>query len=585
MAGTLPQLLLDASDRHRGVALRVRDGERWSETTFADVGAAATRIAAGLIEAGIRPGDRVAIIGDTRPEWTLVDCGALCAGAIVVPIYQTSSPEECRYVLAHAGARVVFCEDASQVAKIQQVRDVLPALERVISIEPVEHVESLSEFQLAVSASAEETVRARASKVDADDVATIVYTSGTTGPPKGCELTHRNCVATVRMYAGQVQFPPGSVIFMFLPLAHALARMVEFVALDAGVTLSYWGRDPKRLLDDLAAARPTHFPSVPRVFEKVHGRALGAAEDAGAARRRLFDWAVATGAAYRAAVRDGGTAGRLLRARHRVADRLILHRVRDLFGGELQLGLTGAAPIGREVLDFFDACGVPVLEGYGLTETCAAATLNTPVAMRFGTVGQALPGCDVAIADDGEILLRGRMVFRGYRNDPDATASALVDGWLRTGDLGHKDPDGFLSITGRKKDLIITSSGKNITPSNLETALRESRWISEAVVFGDGKPYLVALLTLDRDELGTLAERAGVEPDSTILARHPRVLAEVQADVDAVNARFARIEQIKRFSILEHDFAQAEGEVTPTLKVKRAAVADRYAGLLEALYA
>jgi long-chain acyl-CoA synthetase len=585
MTETLPRLVLDAAERHGGaVALRARHGDGWATTTFAEVRTAALEIAAGLIGLGVRPGDRVAIIGDTRPEWTLADCGALCAGAVVVPVYQTSSPEECRYVLAHAGARVVVCEDAAQVAKVRAISADLPALEHVVSIEPVPGVESLDALRSRAGSEADPRVGERVAAIHADDVATIVYTSGTTGPPKGCELSHANCVATVRMYESQVALPPGSVIFMFLPLAHALARMVEFVALEAGVTLSYWSRDPKRLLEDLESARPTHFPSVPRLFEKVRGRALATAEEAGAARRRLFHWALATGAAYRTAQRGTGPDASL-RLRHAIADRLVLHRVRDLFGGALRLGLTGAAPIGRDVLEFFDACGLLVLEGYGMTETCAAATLNRPGAARFGTVGRPLPGCEVRIADDGEVLLRGPMVFRGYRDDPEATAATFDGDWLRTGDLGRQDADGYLAITGRKKDLIITSSGKNITPANLEAALRESRWISEAVVFGDNRPFLVALLTLDRDELGGLADRARAAPDPAVLSRHPSVLAAIQADVDAVNARFARIEQIKRFSILDHELTQSGGEMTPTLKVKRSAVADRYAGLLDALYA
>jgi len=582
---TIAQLVLAAAERHRGAALRVRDGAGWAETSFGELGAAAVELAAGLLDLGVRPGDRIGILGDTRPEWTLADCGALCAGAVVVPVYQTSSPEECRYVLAHAGVRVLICENAAQLAKFERVRADLPVLEHVVTFEPVDGVPSLRDLRARAGTSAESRVREATAGIGEDDVATIIYTSGTTGPPKGCELTHRSCLATLRMYESQLDLCPGVVIFMFLPLAHALARMVQLVALDAGATLSYWSRDPKRLLDDLAAARPTHFPSVPRLFEKVHARALATVEDAPALRRRVFGWAIATGAAVRAAERQGDRVGPLLRARHRVADRLVLARVRDLFGGALQLGLTGAAPIGRDVLEFFDACGLLILEGYGMTETCAAATLNTPEAARFGTVGRPLPGCDVAIAEDGEVLLRGPMVFGGYRDDAAATDATFAGGWLCTGDLGSMDEDGFLSITGRKKDLIITSSGKNITPSNLETALRESRWISEAVVFGDNRPYLVALLTLDRDELPALAERAGVEPDARTMVDDPRVLAELQVDVDQVNVRFARIEQIKHFGVLDRELSQDDGELTPTLKVKRAAVAARYAERIDALYA
>jgi long-chain acyl-CoA synthetase len=570
-ATTLPQVLRRAVAEHEGTALRFpRDGAM-HDISFRELAARAQEIAGGLIALGVRPGDRVAILGSTRPEWTIADCGALSAGATVVPVYHTNSPEECAYVLSHSGARVLICEDAEQLRKID--RSELPELEHVFTMVPVEGTPSLDELE----------GDAPAVDVDPSDPATIVYTSGTTGPPKGCVLTHANCVATMRMYEDQLrdELRPGVVTFMFLPLAHSLARVVQLVTLDVGATLAFWGGDPKRLLDDIAAARPMYLPSVPRVFEKIHARALAAAEEASPFRRAIFRWAVATGARARAAERRGAKPGRALR----VADRLVLARVRDLFGGELRLGLTGAAPIGREVLEFFDACGVLVLEGYGMTETCAAATLNTRDDFRFGTVGRPLPGSEVAIADDGEILMRGPHVFGGYHRDDEATREIFEDGWLRSGDLGAIDDDGYVAITGRKKDLIITSSGKNISPTNLETALRETRWISQAVVYGDNHPYLVALLTIDPDEVEALAGRAGVPADLSAMVFDPRVHAVLQESVDEVNARFARIEQIKRFAILDHDLSQAEGELTPTLKVKRTNVNQRYQNELEGLYA
>ena len=580
-ATTLPQLLLEAVERHAGAAMRVRRGDAWQETTFAELGAAAREIAGGLIALGVRPGDRVAILGSTRPEWTLADCGALCAGATVVPVYHTNSPEECQYVLAHSAARVLVCEDAAQLAKVESVRDRLPALEHVFTMLPADGARSLSDLR-AIG----EPVGVGMVPVAPADAATIVYTSGTTGPPKGCVLTHANLVATMRMYEDRLreELRPGVVIFMFLPLAHSLARVVQLVALDVGATLSFWQGDPKRLLDDVAEARPTYFPSVPRVFEKIHARALGAVEESSAVRRRLFGWAIATGARVREVERRGGEVGPVLRARARLADRLVLSRVRALFGGELRLGLTGAAPIGREVLDFFDACGVLILEGYGMTETCAAATLNTPGDFRLGTVGRPLPGSEVALAEDGEVLMRGPHVFGGYHRDEDSTRATFDNGWLRSGDLGEIDADGFVAITGRKKDLIITSSGKNISPTNLETALSETRWISQAVVYGDNRPYLVALLTIDPDELQALAARAGVPAEPVRMAADERVHAVLQEAVDEVNRRVARIEQIKRFAVLDHDLSQAEGELTPTMKVKRAAVYRRYHELFERLY-
>jgi long-chain acyl-CoA synthetase len=353
-APTLARLALDAA-RHEGVATRVaRDGAS-AETTFAELVAAAAEIAGGLIALGIRPGDRVAILAGTRPEWTLADCGALCAGAIVVPVYHTNSAEECRYVLEHSHARVLLCEDASQREKIDRVRAGLPALEHVFTMLPGQGSPTVDDLRALAAGVPAGAVATAAAAVAPDDVATIVYTSGTTGPPKGCELTHRNFLATMQMYEERLDLGPDCVFFMFLPLAHSLARMVQMVALDTGATLAFWRGDPKLLLDDIAAARPTHLPSVPRVFEKIHTRALAAAEESSPLRRRAFHWAMAIGARARDAQRGGTTAGPLLRAQYRLADRLVLARVRDLFGGGLRLGLTGAAPIGREVLEFFDA--------------------------------------------------------------------------------------------------------------------------------------------------------------------------------------------------------------------------------------
>jgi long-chain acyl-CoA synthetase len=583
---TLGELVLHAVDRHEGCAARVpRDGA-WLETTFADLGAAVREIAGGLIALGVQPGDRVAILGSTRPEWTLADCGALCAGATVVPVYHTNSPSECSYVLGHSEARVLICEDAVQLEKIESVRGELPALEHVFTMLPVDGAPSLADLRARAGEVPEGAVATAAARVRPTDPATIVYTSGTTGPPKGCVLTHANCVATIRMYEEQLrdELRPGVTIFMFLPLAHSLARVVQMVAIDVGATLSFWQGDPKLLLDDLTQARPMYFPSVPRVFEKIHARALAAVEDASPVRRRLFDWAIATGSRVRELERRGESPGALARAGLRVADRLVLSRVRELFGGELRLGLTWAAPIGRDVLEFFDACGVLILEGYGMTETCAAATLNTPGEFRFGTVGRPLPGSEVAIAEDGEVLMRGPHVFGGYHRDEEATRSTFGAGWLQSGDLGEIDADGYVAITGRKKDLIITSSGKNISPTNLETALREKRWISQAVVYGDNRSYLVALLTIDPEEVEALAARAGVPADLHAMVGDPKVHAVLQEAVDEVNREFARIEQIKRFGVLDHDLSQAGGELTPTLKVKRATVYDRYGSKFDALY-
>jgi long-chain acyl-CoA synthetase len=584
---TVGQMLLAAVERHTGAALRSKRDGAWIDVGYGDLGADVRAIARGLRALGIVPRDRVALLSSTRPEWTLVDSGALTAGATVVPIYHTNSPEECAYVLQHSQARVVVCEDAAQLAKVAAVRDQCPALQHVIAMrhEDAEGCLSLGELRARGEEVDPEAPDEALRGLTPDDLATIIYTSGTTGPPKGCMITHRNFLAAVRMYEESLEFGESPVVFMFLPLAHSLARVTQMVALDLGATLVFWQGDPALLLDDVRDAQPTHLPSVPRVFEKIHARATGGAEDMGRSKRALFSWALATGASMRAAERGASRPGLLLRGRHALADRLVLSKVRDLFGPELRMAMSGAAPIATDVLEFFSACGVPILEGYGMTETCAAATINRLGLTRFGTVGSPLPSSDVAIAEDGEILMRGPHVFKGYYRDEEATRESFDGEWLRSGDIGELDADGFLRITGRKKELIITSSGKNISPANLETRLRESRWISQAVVYGDNHPYLVAVLTLDPEEAPALAARLGVQPDVAAMAADPRVLAELQHVVDEVNASFARIEQIKRFAVLDHDLTLPGGELTPTLKIKRAVVYDRHRETFEGLYA
>jgi long-chain acyl-CoA synthetase len=536
---------------------------------------------------GIQRGDRVSILSGTRAEWTLTDLGSLCAGAVVAPIYHTNSADECRYVLEHAGSRVVFCEDAEQVAKVEEIRHLCPALEQVVTFDD-SGADALSLAQLrargeSVDPAAPDQI---AGLVQPEDTATIIYTSGTTGPPKGCITTHENCMATAEMYEEQLAFGPGEpVVFMFLPLAHSLARMTELLVLDVGGTIAFWRGDPKVVLEDLAATRPTHVPSVPRVYEKVHTKALAGVEEGSRVKRAIFHWALATGRRVRELERQGRRPDRLLRRRHALADKLVLSKVRGLFGPDIKLGLTGAAPIAKDVLEFFDACGVLILEGYGMTETTAAATLNTKERFRFGTVGRSLPGAELAIAEDGEVLMRGPHVFHGYFRNDDATHDAFTeDGWLRSGDLGSVDAEGYLRITGRKKDLIITSSGKNISAANLESALREIRWVSQAVVYGDNRSYLVALLTLDPDEAPALAKRLGVSSDPSAMAKDERVHAELEREVEAVNERFARIEQVKRFAILDRDLTQEDGELTPTMKVKRAVVYREYGDIFDSLY-
>jgi long-chain acyl-CoA synthetase len=583
---TLCTALRDALARGDGVALRSPDPDDPAALTYAELERAAGEIARGLMALGIDGGDRVAILAGTRPEWTLVDVGALWAGSVVVPIYPTNAPEECEYVLADSGARAVVCEDPAQLAKLAGTAERCPRLEhRILMTGSAQNAITLDALRRRGRALGDEVLAARIAAVDPADVATIVYTSGTTGPPKGCMLTHANLLAAVETVGAPLDLDDRMTVYLFLPLAHVLARVTQLVVLAVGGTIAFWRGDARRIGEELAEARPTHFPSVPRIFEKIHAKVLAGVEEQPRPQRILFAWAISEGARQRARERDGRPTGPLARRRHRLADRLVLAKVRAVFGDRFELALTGAAPIGQEVLDFFDACGVLVLEGYGLTETCATSTLNTASANRFGTVGRPLPGTEVRCAGDGELLLRGPTVFAGYHGREADTAEVLKDGWLTTGDLGAVDADGYVRITGRKKDLIITSSGKNISPSNIESLLRETRWVSQAVVFGDQHPYLVALLTLEPDGLAELAGRAGADTrDLAVLAAHPAVRGELQASVTAVNSRLARIEQIKRFTILDRDLDQAQGELTPTLKVRRPVVTEHFAGLVDELY-
>ena len=584
---TLVALVLDAAATQRGTALRYPEGAKWRELSYPELGSAVQEIAKGLIALDIQAGDRVAILSDTRAEWTLADFGALCAGAVVVPVYQTNSPEECQYVLEHSGSTVVFCEDEEQVAKLREVRDDLPALRHIVCLEPgpSEGTMSLGALRTRGADVGDDALAERVGAVKASDIATIVYTSGTTGPPKGCMLTHANIRSLTDMVLQRIDIVADDCLYMFLPLAHTLTRAVQITGIKVGAQLAYWHRDPKRIVQDVSEIQPTQLPSVPRIFEKIYTAATSKAEAAGGVKAKLFWWAVGVGREVQDRQQRGGHPGLILKAQHALADRLVLHKIRDLFGGRIKLAITGAAPIEEDILSFFFAAGVPVLEGYGMTETAAAITLNTVAEHRLGTVGRPLPGCEVRIADDGEVLLRGPNIFMGYHNDDEATRETLRDGWLYSGDLGELDDDGYLRITGRKKDLIITSSGKNITPSNIESALKQSRWISHAVIFGDRRPYLTALLTLDPDEAGALAEKLGVaSKELADLAQDKAVRDELQTMLDEVNRKFARVAQVKKFALLDRDFSQEDEELTPTLKVKRNVVYERHKDVFERLY-
>jgi long-chain acyl-CoA synthetase len=557
---TAPELWRDAvRDAPDEPAYLEEEADGWLPVSWREAAERVDALARGLLARGVRHGDRVAVLSRTRLEWILLDWALMSIGAVVVGLYPTSSAKECAYILEHCEAVLAFAEDEEQTHKLVSIRGSLPTLREVIPFDRLEKLESEGRL----------TRHLQPDPVEEDDLATLIYTSGTTGPPKGCMLTHRNLVtAATRVVEGVHQ--QGDVVLLFLPLAHSYGRLAHQAASHRGATVALVA-DVTRVPEALAAVRPTVLPAVPRVFEKVHANTLGEIERAGGLRRRIGLWALGVGARTSRARREGASVPFLLARQERLAERLVFAKVRERLGGRLRVGISGAAPLSTDVMEFFHALGVPVIEGYGLTETASSATVNEPDDFRIGTVGRPVEGAEIRLAEDGEILIRSDAVFAGYYKEPEATAEALTDdGWLRTGDVGEIDADGFLRITDRKKDLIITAGGKNIAPQNLENALKSSRFVSQAIVVGDRRPYVTALLTLDEAEVASSG-------------RDPQQLA--QELVDSVNRDRMRVEQIKRFVILPRDFSQEEGEVTPTLKLRRGVIHEHFADEIEELYA
>jgi long-chain acyl-CoA synthetase len=576
-----------AARRHPDrLAMRFKRDGAWHDRDYGQVAREVDRLAAGMVAHGVRPGDRICILADTRPEWTIAAYAVWAAGGIVVPVYPTNAPEECAWVAGDSGAVAVIVDSAAQLEKIAAVRERLPALRSVLvtggaDIEPAGAARALEDVT-GTAAEAGEAQR-RCAAVAPADPALIIYTSGTTGPPKGCTLSHRNAMSVCAIALAVDVLLPDDLAYLYLPLAHVFAQIVQLAAFQVGAGVAYYGGDTKQIIPELVEVRPAFLPSVPRIFEKLHALAMAQVppEEQDALRR-----AVQVGMQVRALEARGAGVPDELRKAYAPADERVFSRVRALFGGEIRECLTGAAPIAVEILEFFYAAGVPVMEAYGLTETMGIATANLRSAFEFGTVGRPLPGVELAIAPDGEILVRGPQVFMGYWQDQAATREVLdADGWLHTGDVGAVDDGGYLRVTGRKKDIIITAGGKNLAPANVENDLKRSPFISQAVMYGDRRPYPVALVTLDPDAVLPWARERGLPEDLAALARHPQARALVQQALDAANRRYAQVEQVKRFEILDHDLSEEAGELTPTLKVRRRVVYDRYADVFDALYA
>ena len=567
------------------VGLKRRVNGIWTPVTWREFVGEVRELAAGFIAAGIRPGDRVALMSRTRYEWTLVDYAILTAGGVVVPVYPTSSVEQVKWILGDSGAVATVIETDDHAGKIAAVRAVLPALAHVWQIDgsqPAGLADLKAHGARVTPGQVEERRRTRGSS----DLAEIVYTSGTTGRPKGCMLNHGNIVANTRNCMENDGFPrvfnEHASTLLFLPLAHSYAQLIQYAAIYSRTVLGL--ADMANAVAELPAYRPTSVLSVPRVWEKAYNSAQRRAATEG--HGKIFARAEAVAMTYSQAL-DADGPGPVLRLRHAAFDRLVYRRLRAALGGRVRYAWSGAAPLGTRLGHFFRGCGITILEGYGLTETSPATNSNTPDLQKVGTVGQPIPGCTIRIAPDGEVLVKGHMVFQGYWNNEVATKEMIDDaGWLHTGDIGDLDDEGFLTITGRKKDLIITAAGKNVAPAPLEDRLRAHWLVSQCLVVGEGKPYIAALVVADPEALAQWRTDHG-RPDTATMAElrdDAALRAEIQAAIDEANKAVSQAEAIKRFVILDEEFTEAGGQLTPTLKVRRSIVVERYAAAIATLY-
>ncbi|OYO02384.1 AMP-dependent synthetase/ligase [Enemella evansiae] len=581
----LGQLLTDSVAAHPArPALRVRRGDDWEQTSYAELGARVATVAEALLRLGVQHGDRVAIFATNRPEWTVADLATLLIGGVVVPVYQTSTARQARHVLGDAGVSVAFVGGAAELDKVAEVRAELPALRTVIGFEEVAGAEGHTEGYvawrelIAQQPVKDPALENRMAAVTGSDLATIIYTSGTTGDPRGVMLTHEAFCFEIEAVRELFEITPTDQSLCFLPLAHALERAWTFVVLRSGALNTYLA-DATKVAEMLPLAKPSLLVSVPRLYERVY--AIARQRAASPAKRRVFDWAIKVGARAQAA----GELTPRLRAELRLADKLVLSGIRTALGGQKRVLASGGAPLRAEIEEFFHAAGLLICQGYGLTEAAPLISFNSPQAFRFGTVGRVVAGGEVRIAEDGEICYRGPNVMNGYWNRPDATAETLIDGWLHTGDIGGVDDDGFLTITDRKKDLLVTEGGKNIAPGPIEGELAADPLVEHAVLLGDGRPCVVALLRPSLEEARDWAAAAGVSAASDDeLVAHPELRAELKRRADAVSDGLPHQEKIRAVAVITEELTMADGLLTPTLKVRRRAVEQRYAAQVEELY-
>jgi long-chain acyl-CoA synthetase len=571
-----------------------KQGGTWQTLTWRQVGEIVREVALGLISLGRGKGDMVALLSSSRAEWVQGDFAIFSAGCVTVPIYPTYPPDLIAYIINDCGARTIFVEDAGQLAKVLEARDKTPQLEHIIVMtgyqppQPPKSVMTWDTLRRIGRDNAEahkSTLAERVTTGVPGDLASIVYTSGTTGPPKGVMQTHDNHIAAQSAGRRSVPVEEGWVHLLFLPLAHSFARLESFLGVYHGLTTAF-AESMDKLGANLVEVRPHFICSVPRVFEKVYAGVMAMAASGSPLKRKIFQWALAVGREVSRHQQRGQPVPFGLELKRKIAHKLVFSKLHARLGGRLQWAVSGGAPLSRDIAEFFHAAGILILEGYGLTETCPVGTFNGRDRFKFGSVGQALDGVEMKIAPDGEILFRGRNIAKGYYKQPQATAEVFEPtGWFHTGDIGRIDEDGFLFITDRKKDLIVTAGGMNIAPQNIENLLKADPFISQVMVHGDRRPYPVALITLNGEELAKFAREQGVlTSDAAALVKHPKVVERVARTVEEKNSNLQSYAKVKKFTILPVDFTQEGGELTPTLKVKRKVVSDKYKKELEALY-